>query len=58
MAMDDRNTEEQQSRLDALMDEFRQAQRRRLVRRGLAHLNRTTDTAITGASESSLKKLN
>lgn len=58
MSIDDSGVNEQQFRLDALIEEFKQAQHRRLVKRGLALLNgAAAGTSVTRAA-SSLKKLN
>jgi hypothetical protein len=57
MPIDD-TIQEQQSRLEALIDEFKQAQHRRLVKRGLALLNGSTDTPVGRTAESSLEKIN
>ena len=40
MPIDRNNTEERESRIDAMVEEFRAAQQRRLVKRGIAFWNR------------------
>lgn len=56
---DDGAPDDQQSRLDALIDEFKQAQRRRLVKRGLALLNDTTaDLPMEKVAKVPFEKLN
>jgi hypothetical protein len=59
MAIDDSGAGEQQSRLDALIEEFKQARHRRLVKRGLALLNSTTvEPSIPGIVELPSEKMN
>jgi len=41
VAIDRNGTEEQQARLDAMIEEFRAAQQRRAVRADIAHRKRT-----------------
>ena len=41
MAIDRNDTEERQARLDAMIEEFRAAQQRRLVKAGIVLSNRT-----------------
>lgn len=41
MAIDRNDIEERQARLDAMIEEFRAAQQRRLVKAGIARWNRT-----------------
>ena len=41
MAIDRNDSEERQARLDAMIEEFRAAQQRRLVKAEMAHWNRT-----------------
>ena len=41
MAIDRNDREERQARLDAMIEEFRAAQQRRLVKEGIARWNRT-----------------
>ena len=41
MAIDRNDTEERQARLDAMIEEFRVAQQRRVVRADIAHHKRT-----------------
>ena len=58
MPIDD-SAPDQQTRLEALIDEFKQAQHRRLVKRGLALLNgSTTDTPVARMAESLIDKIN
>ena len=40
MAIDRKKSDERQARLDAMIEEFRAAQQRRLVKRGIALWNR------------------
>ena len=41
MAIDRNDSDERQARLDAMIEEFRAAQQRRLVKAGIVPLNRT-----------------
>ena len=40
MAIDPKNDDQRQARIDAMIEEFRAAQQRRLVKRGIALWNR------------------
>ena len=50
MAIDRNDTEERQARLDAMIEEFRAAQKRRLVKAGIALWNRTEAAQLAMAS--------
>ena len=57
MPIDD-SAQEQQSRLEALIDEFRQAQHRRLVKRALALLNSSTADTPLARTVAPFEKIN
>jgi hypothetical protein len=57
MPIDD-STPDRQSRLEALIDEFRQAQHRRLVKRGLPPLKRPESDPVTLTPEPPFEKIN
>ena len=59
MAIDDSGADEHQARLAALIEEFKQAQHRRLVKRGLALLNRmSVETPVACVIEWPTEKMN
>ena len=58
MPIDD-SAQDHQARLEALIDEFKQAQHRRLVKRALALVNGSTaDAPLARTPESSIDKIN
>jgi hypothetical protein len=58
MPTDDDNAEERLVRLEALIDEFKQAQHRRLMKQGLAFLDRTMSAPVTGVADPAFDKMN
>lgn len=51
MAVERDDTEERQARLDAMVDEFRAAQHRRLAKRAIALWNRTAAAKVESGAD-------